>query len=91
MIDNYVLAVNKALQDQTVTVCVRDISMDYDDLEHSRDIDEIIEACEATDTPLICFHKNLKGVGNMLVMVGEGEESICDSHVNEFMDMITGE
>ena len=84
----YQAAICKALKDSDVTVDVGDMSEDYQDLEGSRDIGEIIKACEATDSPVVTFYKNDVLLGAMLVMVGQGDESIVDHHCNDFMDNI---
>lgn len=87
--ENYKKAVKKALENKAVSVSVMDRSVDYFDLEKSRKITEIVSACEATDDPLVCFYVDSKPAGNMSVMVGEGDESISDHHVNDFMEAIT--
>jgi hypothetical protein len=86
--DNYKRVLKQALENKQVSVSVQDISVDYFDLENSRKYTEIIEACEATDQPLVCFYVNGIASGNMMVMVGEGDDSISDHHVNDFMDSI---
>lgn len=91
--DNYKAVVIKALSDEHIYVCVGDQNELNDDLVNSRDINAIVEACEATDAPVITF--NLKvgighsPLGSMSVMVGYGDESIIDHHSNEFMNRIT--
>jgi 1-deoxy-D-xylulose 5-phosphate reductoisomerase len=71
-----------------------DESESYYDVEHSRDVDEIAEACEATDAPIIVFvdptntNRVRKVIGSMSVIVGYGEESICDYSSNERMDAL---
>ena len=89
--DNYIKVLENALKDDSVTVSVQDRSVDYFDLENSRIVAEIVEACEATDEPLLCFNVDGKPVGNMSVLVGYGDESISDYHVNDFMTEIVGD
>jgi hypothetical protein len=86
--DNYITALNVALLDQEVTVSVSDASEDYFDLEHSRKMHEIVEACEATDSPVITFFKGKQSLGYLLVLVGYGDESIADYGVNAFIESI---
>lgn len=89
--DNYIAVIKKALEDDAVTVSVQDISEIVYDLVDSRILDDIVEACEATDAPLLCFNLDGVPVGNMSVLVGYGDESISDYHVNDFMTGIVGE
>lgn len=85
----YQKAVIKALNEsKEVTINVSDTSEDYFDLEDSRDFKEIVEACEATDSPVITIFKNGQSIGYMLIMVGYKDESIADYSVNDFMDRI---
>jgi hypothetical protein len=91
MIDNYIAAVKRALTETNATICVGDLSVDYFDLNHSRDVDAIVEACEATDSPIIQFYVSRKSQGQMSVLVGYGDESICDYHSNQYMNEITGD
>lgn len=87
--DNYIQALANALDNEQVTVSVKDLSVNYYDLERSRNKQEIIEAVEATDSPIMEFFVDGDTRGQMSVLVGYGDESICDHHVNEFMDTIT--
>lgn len=89
MKDNYLIALKRALKNPEVTLSVGDVSMDYYDLEKSRDYSEIVEACEATEMPVIEFYEGEKSHGQMAIMVGEGDESIIDHHYNDFMVRIT--
>lgn len=89
--DNYIAVVKKALEDDAVTVSVQDMSEDYFDLVDSRIVADIVEACEATDEPLLCFSLDGVPVGNMSVLVGYDDESISDHHVNDFMTGIVGD
>jgi len=84
----YQVAICRALRDKDVTVSVGDMSEDYEDIEHVRDIGAIIEACEATDSPVVQFFWQGNGMGSMVVMVGYGEESIADHQCTDFMDRI---
>ncbi len=88
--DSYIAVIKKALENDEVTVSVQDISEDEFDLIDSRILDEIVDACEATDEPLVCFSVNGAPVGNMSVLVGYGDESISDCHINDFMTGIVG-
>lgn len=88
--DAYKKAVCVALKDKDVTVNVCDMSEDHDDLEDSRNVSDIFEACEATDSPVVKFHKDGTFLGCMWVMVGYGDESISDHVCNEFMNSIVG-
>ena len=89
MSDNYIAAVKRALTDLNATICVGDFSEPDFDLKHSCDVDAIIEACEATDSPVIQFYVKRKSQGQMSVMVGEGDESIIDHHSNTYLNEIT--
>lgn len=82
------VAICRALRDKDVTVSVGDTSEDYDDIEHTRDMGEIIEACEATDSPVVQFFWQGNWMGSMVVMVDCGDESIVDHHCNDFMNSI---
>lgn len=87
--DNYKQAIIKALDLDDVTICVGDTSIDYNDLDHSTSFDPIVEAIEATESPVLKFYQDGKYKGSMLVLVGYGDESIVDHHCNDFMDLIT--
>jgi|TARA_R110000764_G_scaffold99539_2_gene184210 hypothetical protein len=91
MTDDYKMSLKIALKDLEVTVNVGDAGENYDDLENSRDIAKVIEACEATDSPVVTFFKNGVSQGYMIVLVGHGDESIADYSVSEFMTRIVGE
>ena len=79
----------EALKEEEVTICVGDSGEDYDDLEHSRDLGEIIEAVEATDSPIVNFYKAGVPVGWILVAVGEDpDETIVDYSANDFMNKL---
>ena len=84
--DNYVTVIKAALEQSDVTMNVSDASENYDDLENSRDTDAIIEACEATDSPVVTFFKDGASMGYMNVLVGYGDESIADYTISSFMD-----
>jgi hypothetical protein len=84
----YKKAVCKALQDKDITISVSDTSVDYFDLENSRLIADIFEACEATDSPVITIFKGGESIGYMLILCGYGDESIADYSVSDFMNEI---
>jgi hypothetical protein len=84
----YTKAICKALKNPDITINVSDTSENYFDLENSRDLAEIIEACEATDSPVVNFILDGGSIGYMLVLVGYGEESIVDYPCNDFMNSI---
>ena len=86
--DSYIKAVCKALKNDDVTISVGDLSEDYEDLENSRELGQIREACEATEQPVLQFFKGGKWVGSMMVLVGYKDESIVDYHYNQFMNSI---
>ncbi|UNA02125.1 hypothetical protein vBAmaSR9Y2_47 [Alteromonas phage vB_AmaS-R9Y2] len=86
--DSFKAAVCKALKHEDVTVSVGDVSEIEFDLDDSRDIGDIFEAIEATDAPIVSFFKQGEFVGSMSVMVGYGDESISDHHVNDFMNEV---
>ena len=89
--DSYKIALKVALKMPNVLVSVGDVDEDLYDLTKSRKYREIVEACEATDFAVMEFFQDGKSQGQMSVLVGEGEESICDHHVNSFFDHITGD
>lgn len=89
MTDNYIAAVKRALTELNATICVGDVSEEHFDLLHSRNVDEIIEACEATDSPILQFYLSRKSKGQMSVNVGEGDESIVDHHSNVYLNQLT--
>ena len=85
--DNYIPVLRKAFEENDeVTVNVMDMSEDDFDLEGSRNVEEIVEACEATDSPVLCFYLGKESLGNVSVLVGYGDESIADHHSNEYME-----
>jgi len=84
--DNYIVVIKKALEQSDVTMNVGDSSENYDDLECSRDISGIIEACEATDSPVVTFFKDGVSQGYMIVLVGYGDESVADYSISAFTE-----
>lgn len=88
MLDSYIQVVSKALEDSTVSVSVGDMCEDYYDLVQSNDLDSIVEACEATDTPVLHFFQDDESMGVMSVLVGYGDESISDYHTTEFLESL---
>jgi hypothetical protein len=86
--DNYITAIVTALKMDDILVNVSDRSENYFDLESSRTLDDIIEATEGTDEPVVHFFRGKEQLGYMLVAVGYGDESIIDYSDNEFMNSI---
>lgn len=86
MKDNYLTVCEKALQDKTVLINVRDSNYPDFDLEGSRNIDEIEQACQETELPLVVIFRDGIKVGSILVLCGYGDESICDHSDNQYMN-----
>lgn len=90
--DNYVRVLDKALEIEGLSVCVGDTSENYHDLEHSKNIEKIVQACEDTDSPIISFWVYNKYMGSLVVLVGYGDESISDYSYNDFLiELVEGE
>ena len=85
--DNYKIAVTKAIE-LGATISVGDSSVDYFDLEKSVSLKAIVAECEGTDDPYLVFYLDGESQGAMSVIVGYGEESICDYHCSDFIEKI---
>ena len=83
--DNYIEVINSALLDPTLSINVGDAGEAHDDLEDSRNPSDIIEACEATDSPVVTFFRDGESMGYMVVLVGYEDESIADYTLSEWM------
>ena len=83
--DNYIEVIERALQDENVTISVGDRSVCYHDLEHSRVLKSIVQACEDTDEPIVDFYLEGDNVGSMSVLVGYDDESISDYVMTGFL------
>lgn len=73
---------------EAMTIYVGDSSEAYFDLESSRNMGDIVEAVEATESPVVSFVLRGTRIGWLLVIVGYGDESIVDYPSNEFMNKL---
>ena len=85
---NYITVINKALEQPDVTINVGDCGEEYDDLKKSKTVSDIIEACEATDSPVVTFFKDGVSIGYMILYFRYEDESIADYTVSSFMESL---
>jgi hypothetical protein len=85
----YMKVICKSLKDNDIRIAVGDLNEGFYDLEPCRDIEEIKDAIEATEMPVVYIFKNGHFKGNMLVIIDDDPETtIADHTANEYMESL---